>query len=308
MTVLPKISVVLPSYNGERFLALSVESVIAQTEKDWELIIVDDCSTDGTLKIAENYAAMDKRVRVISNGKNMKLPASLNIGFTQAKGEYFTWTSDDNLYRPNALEILSKYLDENPGTDFVTANMDLIAEDGAFLGIYYDSTDTLSQTDLILACNISGAFMYRRTAADKAGGYDETLFCAEDYDYWCRVALIGKISYINENIYQYRKHPNSLSNTKKKEAIDKKIYVQGKYLDAFCERFSLSAVERLKIAVINKSRIDKSALSLGLRATFQLLKLRKSAAKIASGLIFWDRALRRKIRRQLGFSINGRKR
>jgi glycosyltransferase involved in cell wall biosynthesis len=304
----PKISVVLPTYNGERFLAQSVESVLAQTEKDWELIIVNDCSTDGTIKIAEKYAAIDKRVRVISNGKNMKLPASLNIGFAQAKGKYFTWTSDDNLYKPNALETMSKYLDENPGTDFVSANTDVIGEDGQTLWQYHNSTDVISSVELILGCCVTAAFMYSRDIADKVGSYDVNLFCAEDYDYFCRIALTGNIAFITDNIYQYRRHPNSLTSTKGKEVAEKTIFIQNKYLDAFCGKFHLTAFDRLRIDAINRNRFDKNTLSFKIRAVLCVLELQKTAARLIANLIFWDRTLRRKIRRQLGFSINERKR
>jgi glycosyltransferase involved in cell wall biosynthesis len=86
----PKISVVLPTYNGARFLAESIESVINQTETHWELIIVNDCSTDNTLEIAEKYAKLDSRIRVISNEVNKKLPGALNVGFADARSEYLT--------------------------------------------------------------------------------------------------------------------------------------------------------------------------------------------------------------------------
>ena len=97
-------SIVLPTYNGEEFLSNSIESVINQTFQDWELIIVNDCSTDNSLSIAEEYFKKDNRIRIINNAENKKLPESLNIGFREAKGDYFTWTSDDNEYYPNAIE------------------------------------------------------------------------------------------------------------------------------------------------------------------------------------------------------------
>ena len=87
---MPKISIVLPTFNGERYLKSSIHSILSQTFPDWELIIVDDCSTDGTADIIKRYAQSDSRIRVIRNEKNQKLPGSLNIGFSVAKGEYLT--------------------------------------------------------------------------------------------------------------------------------------------------------------------------------------------------------------------------
>jgi glycosyltransferase involved in cell wall biosynthesis len=299
----PKISVVLPTYNGERFLAGAIESVIAQTEVDWELIIVNDASTDSTLEIAKRYAEADSRIRIIVNETNKKLPASLNIGFSHARGRYLTWTSDDNLYKPNAFEVMVNYLNINHMTDFVTANMDIISEDGKVLSQHHSERDILRPRDLILGCNISAAFMYRKTLADKVGDYDFNLFCAEDYDYWCRIVLAGKIDYINDNIYQYRKHRNSLTATKKRIAENNKLLIQEKYLNDFCRKFRLSSLERLKIAVINKSRIDRETLTFRLRLIYRLLKLRKALAQFTANLIFWSKPLRRKIRQKLTVSV-----
>ena len=108
---MPKVSIVLPVYNGEKYLRESLDSILTQTFSDWELIIVNDCSTDGTQNIIEEYVSKDSRIRTIKNSINQKLPESLNIGFRISTGEYLTWTSDDNMYRPEALEVMTNYLD-----------------------------------------------------------------------------------------------------------------------------------------------------------------------------------------------------
>ena len=99
----PLVSIVLPVYNGEKYLRESLDSILAQTMEDWELIAVDDCSKDATPQILADYAASDSRIRVMRNAENQRLPRSLNIGFAEARGEFLTWTSDDNAYAPEAL-------------------------------------------------------------------------------------------------------------------------------------------------------------------------------------------------------------
>ena len=89
------VSIVMPVYNGEKYLRQSIASVVNQTFKDWNLIIVDDCSTDSSPEIMNEYAKADDRIQVIHNEVNSKIPASLNNGFEEAAGRYFTWTSDD---------------------------------------------------------------------------------------------------------------------------------------------------------------------------------------------------------------------
>ena len=102
--ITPLVSIVLPTYNGENFIAKAIESILKQTYTNFELIIVDDCSSDATNEIINSYAKKDARIRIIKNDVNKKLPASLNIGFDNAKGEYYTWSSDDNEYYPQAFE------------------------------------------------------------------------------------------------------------------------------------------------------------------------------------------------------------
>lgn len=124
------ISVVLPVYNGENRVSKSIESVLSQTYTNLELIIVNDCSTDGTEEIIRHYKEFDKRVRIIENSTNQKLPKSLNNGFRAAKGEYLTWTSDDNAYHTDALEIMASELDKNPKIDMVYTDFTKVDMEG----------------------------------------------------------------------------------------------------------------------------------------------------------------------------------
>lgn len=213
------ISIVLPVYNGAEHMACSIESVINQTYQNWELIIVNDCSTDNTLDIAESYQRKDPRIRVFSNKKNLKLPLTLNAGFAEAKGEYYTWTSDDNLYKPEALSRLARELEQDSDCVMVYSDCTDIDADGKEI-----SSATRMEPKYIMFGNVFGAsFLYRAEVAKKVGTYDENLFLAEDYDYWMRIYRVGKIKHIKEFLYQYRRHAGSLSATKK-AAINTQTY------------------------------------------------------------------------------------
>ncbi len=202
------ISIVLPSYNGEKYITESVESVIAQTYEDWELIIVDDFSTDSTGAIADKYASSDPRIRVIHNSVNKKLPASLNVGFRLAKGEYYTWTSDDNIYYPNALEEMKTYLDGHYDKAMVCCGMDIIDADGNITGTFME----YERTRMFYNNCVGACFLYRRVTAKTIGEYNENLFCIEDYEYWLRLIESGNdIVYIDRINYGYRMHNASLT-------------------------------------------------------------------------------------------------
>jgi glycosyltransferase involved in cell wall biosynthesis len=207
----PLVSIVLPVWNGQRFLASAIESVLRQTFGDLELIVVNDCSTDRSLEIAKQYAANDARVRILDNAENLKLPASLNRGFEVARGDYFTWTSDDNLLHSTFVETLRSEL-EAGGGDLIYSDFNSIDETGRFLGI-----SEAGAADGLVAYNTIGAsFLYRRAVHETLNGYDPMCFLYEDYDFWIRAYLAG-FRFIRSKsiVYDYRRHSQSLTSTRK---------------------------------------------------------------------------------------------
>jgi len=223
MTTTPEISIVLPVYNGARYLRESIDSCLAQTFRNWELIIVNDCSTDESGAIAKEYAAKDKRIRVIHNETNLKLPASLNVGFRQAKGEYLTWTSDDNRYLPHALQRMIDFLHEHPKYIMVCTAFQYIDEAGEFVdATRFDSTFVPLRDHMLCHGGAIGAcFLYHRSVLQTVGEYDAKWFLVEDYEYWLRIASKQHaIAAIHEVCYLYRRH--SLSLTSREREIGKK--------------------------------------------------------------------------------------
>ena len=211
----PRISIVLPTYNGARFLAQSIESVLAQHFTAWELIVVDDCSTDDTPAIIADYAARDPRIRGIRHEHNKKLPGALNTGFAAAQGQLFTWTSDDNLYRPQALETMLRYLDEQPQIDLVYSDYMLINDAGAELR----RVPALPPAWLVEKSTVGACFLYRRNLHDALGGYDEQRFLIEDYDFWLRASMQFRFAALAEDLYCYRHHEGSLTAQKRARVL-----------------------------------------------------------------------------------------
>ncbi len=214
--MMPKISVVLPTYNGEKYIKESIDSILAQTFTDWELIIVDDCSSDSTYRIIEDYKKLDNRIKVIHNEINEKLPKSLNTGFRKAIGDYLTWTSDDNIYMPDAFKDMSEYLDVNSQVYMVRTDMYVIDRDSVILGEYYQ----FQPNELFVHDDVGACFMYRREVLETVGEYNPDLFCVEDYDYWLRIhETYGMIGRLPQKMYLYRQHEMSLT-AQKKDLID----------------------------------------------------------------------------------------
>lgn len=222
----PCITVVLPVYNGEKHLSQSIDSVLAQTFGNWELIIVDDCSTDGSPKIIQDYTRRDCRIRSVRNQSNQKLPASLNIGFNAAKGKYYTWTSDDNAYLPSAFEQMAKVLEGDARAGLVYAMCQLVDDNGHAVGFMHSINNTPG--GVYYANNIGACFLYRASVHEALRGYDETLFLVEDYDFWLRAYAITPFRYIDETLYVYRMHSQSLTQTRKREILLKTLALMQK--------------------------------------------------------------------------------
>lgn len=208
-----KISIILPVHNGQKYLNSAIKSCTSQTYANWELIAVDDASTDSSPEILANWAARDPRIRVHRSTQNLRLPGALNAGFKLAQGAYWTWTSDDNLFRPRALETMARHLESHPEIDMVYCDYDWIDESGKALkqhGVL--PAQRLWEGNCVGAC-----FLYRREMGLCLGAYAQDLFLAEDYDYWLRAAARFNIQPLHESLYEYRFHSGSLSETRKNE-------------------------------------------------------------------------------------------
>ena len=216
------VSIILPVFNGEKYLTTSIESCLDQTYKNFELIIVDDCSKDSSLNIAKEFEKKDSRIIVHSNLTNKKLPAALNIGHGLAKGDYLTWTSDDNILQPKFLETLLGKI-EKEKADIIYSNYDVLNEKGKLKRIH-----KAGPTEHILFGNIIGAsFLYKKEVFNELKGYDESLFLLEDYDFWLRASTRFKFYHANTNLYQYRLHDKSLTSSIRSNSYIKNEHKEG---------------------------------------------------------------------------------
>lgn len=231
---MPQVSIVLPVYNGEKYLHESIDSILAQTFKDWELIIVDDCSTDRTSEIIKTYADRDSRIRVYRNDTNLKLPCSLNKGFEYAAGKYLSWTSDDNMYLPTAIAEMTDYLDHNVDAAMVVADMCIFDNDTSDECIL-----SFDEKEVYVHNCVGACFLYRRDVIDIIGGYNPERFLVEDYDYWLRILFeCGSIGHVDKCLYRYRNHGSSLTITRKKDVQSQLIQLLTTYIDKIVDRLS----------------------------------------------------------------------
>lgn len=231
----PFISIVLPVYNGEKYLSQSIESCLNQTYTNIELIIVNDCSTDGSLNIANSYADIDVRVRIINNLVNCKLPASLNIGHLEAKGDFITWTSHDNFYELNAIQELLNEINEN-NADIIYSNFAVIDNENIVLReVQYTGIENIIFGNVVGCC-----FLYKKEVFARNKGYDEQFFLIEDYDFWLRATVHSRYFHLKKSLYKYRKHEESLTRRIFDNPIDNLLWIENvkKMYAHFCKTIS----------------------------------------------------------------------
>jgi glycosyltransferase involved in cell wall biosynthesis len=221
----PLVSIVLPVFNQGYLVDEAIAGVLSQTYRNWELIVLDDGSTDDLERRVRHYLA-DRRVLFLRQ-PNQKLPAALNHAFAYARGELLTWTSADNIMLPFQLERLVDELAAHPEAGLAYSDYWAIDDKGEPL----DEPDWRSHNrdpeipNLIRLPSevgienfhrsgdnfIGASFLYRRSVADIVGRYADDTFGGEDYDFWLRMHLVTAFRHVAEPLYRYRVHRDTLS-------------------------------------------------------------------------------------------------
>ena len=212
----PQVSVVLPVWNGERYLKESIDSILAQDFPDFELIIVDDGSTDKTGEIIARFAG-DPRVRV-HRQENQGLVAALNAGLELSRADLIARLDADDIALPRRLSLQLAYLHRNPDVMAVGSAVELMDADGRTLGIRrYPTGKAMATRGLLDGCTLAHpAVMMRKAAVKEVGAYRACFRHAEDYDLWLRLTELGQVGNLPETLIRYRIHAQSV--TKKHSA------------------------------------------------------------------------------------------
>jgi glycosyltransferase involved in cell wall biosynthesis len=215
----PTISVVMSVYNGARFLGEAIESILSQSFRDFEFIIVNDGSTDNTASILESYAAEDGRIRIVAQG-NKGLTEALNLGCSLARGTFVARMDADDIALRDRFLWQIQFMEMYPNVGLLGGGFDLIDSNGKKL-----CTEILPTGDRELrrALVDSTAFLHpsvimRRQVLDEVGRYREVKY-AEDYDLWLRLSEHTHIANLPRVIVQYRIHPDQISVSKCREQV-----------------------------------------------------------------------------------------
>jgi len=211
----PRFTVIVPAYNAEPYISETIRSILAQTYDDWELVVVNDGSTDATEDIVMRFAEQDRRIRLLSQ-PNGGCSSASNAAWRAAHGEYVCILGADDLYLAEYLETQSRFIDGNPGFDIYTCNGMKFYPDGATTPYFTDprhqSVTEFVLDDFLESNPIFGAAVFKRAMIERLGGYREDLLNAEDYDFWIRAVASGARVLHNPIVLaHYRKHPGNKS-------------------------------------------------------------------------------------------------
>jgi len=211
----PIISVIMAVHNGEEYLKSSIDSVLTQTYRNFEFIIIDDASTDLTPVILRKYSKKDRRIKIITNPKNVGLTKSLNKGIKIARGEFMARQDADDISLPSRFEKQINYLDSHENVVLLGTSAYIIDKDNTIITkiVPPQSDEKIRKRLYSQNCIFHGSIMFRR----KVGAYRENFRFSQDYDLYLRALEIGKIETLPEALYMHRFTKEQVSVTRLKE-------------------------------------------------------------------------------------------
>jgi glycosyltransferase involved in cell wall biosynthesis len=205
------VSLIITVYNREPFLAETIESVLAQTYRDFELLIWDDGSTDGSVAIAEHYAQQDARIRCVAAGHQGFAPA-LRAAIATTTGTYLGWVDSDDLLAPMALEETIAVLNGSSSVGMVYTQYNVIDETGVDQGLGVRNQVSYSRDQLLVSFMTFHFRLLRRSVYEQVGGLDASYERAEDYDLCLRLSEVTEIRQVAKPLYFYRQHSGNMTN------------------------------------------------------------------------------------------------
>lgn len=209
----------MPVYNSERYLSIAIESILTQTFRDFEFIIVNDGSTDSSLEIIQRFQTQDPRIRIIDQ-TNQGITKSLNNAINLAQGKYIARMDADDISMPTRLEKQYQFMETHPEIAVCGSRALIIDEDGD--AIRNDRVvcthENIEKRHLLGKCSLKHPSVIIRTdILRKVNGYNEDLPYAQDFDLWLRIGEIGKLYNLPDVLIKYRRNSHSISYQKKRE-------------------------------------------------------------------------------------------
>ncbi|MFH1867224.1 MAG: glycosyltransferase [Patescibacteria group bacterium] len=229
-----KVSIILPTYNGSKFISLAIDSVLKQNYSDWELIVINDGSTDNTAKLIQDYQRQDRRIKYLKNEKNLGIQKSLNKGLNQAAGELIARLDDDDLWLDNdKLKKQVDFLNNHPNHLLVGCGTVMVDQAGKELLRYLLPAQDAEIRERILGknCFTHSAVLFRKESVLQLKGYSESpeVLHIEDYDLWLKLGTVGKLANLPFYGVKFMIRPTAISVTNKVHQFKKNLKLTRQY-------------------------------------------------------------------------------
>lgn len=274
-----EISIILPVYNGSDWLEKAVRSVFLQTFESFELIIVNDGSTDDSDQIIKKLASLNNRIQYVYNPKNLGIPGALNLGISIAKGKYIARIDQDDQWSDqDKLKKQFDFLENNSDYVLVGTGVIIVSKDQEELTRYLLPESDKEIRNRILSKNyfVHSSVMFRKEVVAKLGGYDESLSRSyiEDYDLWLKLGTVGKFCNLPIYAVRFTLHSNNISSKKTVEQIKAGIKLVNKYKDSYPNYFNSLTRGYLRLLIY------------GFFSTVPFFKIKNKGKNLLNNLIY----------------------
>lgn len=246
-----KISVIMPVYNGEKYLREAIDSVLSQTFSDFEFIIINDCSKDKTVDIINSYN--DERIILINNDKNLGIAKTLNKGIEKAKGKYIARMDADDICYPHRFETQYNFMEENLEIGMCGSSIEIFTESSINIHECPVHNDEIKVLQMFNTAFAHPTVMMRHSTLEKYNlRYDDFYEGIEDYELWIRMSNVTKLANLKEVLLKYRSHSNQVTKKISNEQYEKMKLIRKKTLSDLNLCFNEEDVELLLLYSTNE--------------------------------------------------------
>lgn len=244
----PQVTVLMPAYNAEKYIGEAIESILSQTFRDFEFIIIDDCSVDRTGSIIKEYAKKDERIIALRNDSNLKICKTLNKGIALAKGKYIARMDADDWSYPDRLEKQFRFMEKSTAVGVSGGAMEVCDEEMKTLSIRrYRLSDKEIRRKMFLYNPFSHPLtIWRTNAFREVGGYNEELFDAEDYELYFRLGRILQFGNLPDVLMKYRISKASVSSQRARRQEKLVLYIKLKASMEF--HYKMTTMDKVYLA------------------------------------------------------------
>lgn len=231
----PLVSVVMPVYNAEKYVSEAVQSILNQTYNNFEFIIINDCSTDSTPKILEEFQSKDDRIKLIHNNKNLRICKSLNKGIKIAQGKYVARMDADDFSYPGRLALQVNFMESHPDVVVLGGEMDIINGSGKITGErrYAQTDKELKKTIFRYSPFSHPTIMVRKKALDRTNLYNPDFVHAEDLDLYFQLGRYGEFANLSDKVLKYRILESGTTTSRLRDMETKTLKIRKKYYEEY---------------------------------------------------------------------------